>query len=140
MSLKKEILELLLEENMFGEELYISRENLENKFGAGEVHKALIDLVDKGYVAISGYGSSNVHITAAGLESLKDECKLRDKPMVWKTEKGDLVRLTHMSDEHLRNAILWLLTGTDINDKTEGIPITQWVQAMAIELNNRMSS
>uniref|UniRef100_A0AAU8GFL0 Uncharacterized protein n=1 Tax=Salmonella phage vB_SEnST11_KE22 TaxID=3161173 RepID=A0AAU8GFL0_9CAUD len=58
--------------------------------------------------------------------------------LVWKTQEGNVVRLTHMSDEHLRNAIIWLLTDSCLDDKTEGVPITVWVEAMAAELNSRM--
>uniref|UniRef100_A0AAU8GHR0 Uncharacterized protein n=1 Tax=Salmonella phage vB_SEnST11_KE23 TaxID=3161174 RepID=A0AAU8GHR0_9CAUD len=62
----------------------------------------------------------------------------KNKVLVWKTQEGNLVRLTHMSDEHLRNAIIWLLTDSCLDDKTEGVPITVWVEAMAAELNSRM--
>lgn len=43
-----------------------------------------------------------------------------------------------MSDEHLRNAIVWLFTDSDLSDIYEGVPITQWVAEMAAELHSRM--
>lgn len=63
---------------------------------------------------------------------------MADKMLVWKTESGDVVRITHMSDEHLRNAIVWLLTDSDLDDLYEGVPITEWVAEMAAELHSRM--
>lgn len=58
--------------------------------------------------------------------------------LVWKTESGAVVRITHMSDEHLRNAIVWLLTDSELDDLHEGVPITEWVAEMAAELHSRM--
>lgn len=58
--------------------------------------------------------------------------------LVWKTQEGNVVRITHMSDEHLRNAIIWLLTDSLLDDVYEDIPITQWVAEMAAELHSRM--
>ncbi|HDR2377173.1 hypothetical protein GECvBMG_gp028 [Salmonella phage GEC_vB_MG] len=58
--------------------------------------------------------------------------------LVWKTQEGNVVRITHMSDEHLRNAIVWLFTDSDLSDLYEGVPITQWVAEMAAELHSRM--
>lgn len=58
--------------------------------------------------------------------------------LVWKTQEGNVVRITHMSDEHLRNAIIWLLTDSFLDEVYEGTPITQWVEEMAIELHSRM--
>lgn len=43
-----------------------------------------------------------------------------------------------MSDEHLRNAIVWLLTDSFLDEVYEGTPITQWVEEMATELHSRM--
>lgn len=60
--------------------------------------------------------------------------------LVWKTQEGNVVRLTHMSDEHLRNAITWLLTDSSLDEVYEGIPITQWVKEMSVELHNRLDS
>ena len=62
--------------------------------------------------------------------------------LVWKTESGDSVRLTHMSDEHLRNAIAWLLKDgdgfSDLTDLYEGIMIGAWIQILSQELFNRI--
>lgn len=62
---------------------------------------------------------------------------MTDKPFVWKTQAGDIVRITHMSDDHLRNAIMWLLTDSSLSDECEGVPVTEWVKAMATELHSR---
>ncbi len=62
----------------------------------------------------------------------------KNKILVWKTAQGDVVRLTHMSDEHLRNAIIWLLKDSFLDDVYEGTPITQWVKDMSAELHSRM--
>lgn len=62
-----------------------------------------------------------------------------NKFLIWKTEQGNLVRLSHMSDEHLRNAIIWLLTDSSLTDECEGVPITHWVKEMATELHSRMN-
>ena len=61
-----------------------------------------------------------------------------NKFLIWKTESGHLIRITHMSDEHLRNAIIWLLTDSSLTDECGGVPITQWVKEMAAELHSRM--
>ena len=62
----------------------------------------------------------------------------KNKILAWKTQEGNVVRITHMSDEHLRNAIIWLLTDSFLDEVYEGIPITQWVKEMSTELHSRM--
>ena len=59
--------------------------------------------------------------------------------LVWKTQEGNAVRLTHMSDEHLRNAIIWLLKDSSLTDEYEGVSITCWAKEMATELHSRMN-
>ena len=76
---------------------------------------------------------------AATLNPVKTE---RECVLVWKTEKGDRIRLTHMSDEHIRNGIVWLLKDgdgfSDLTDLYEGIMIGAWIDAMSDELYNRL--
>jgi len=82
-------------------------------------------------------GCNGIMIAPAGYDVLPKPEK-QEKILVWKTQEGNVVRITHMSDEHLRNAIIWLLTDSLLDDLYEGIPITQWVKEMAAELHSRM--
>ncbi|AFU63702.1 hypothetical protein [Salmonella phage SSE121] len=73
-----------------------------------------------------------------------------NKILVWKTQEGNLVRLTHMSSEHLRNAISWLLREqnldpnwrgdgwSDLSDTYEGVQLGVWVEAMTDEISSRI--
>lgn len=83
-------------------------------------------------------GCNGIMIAPAGYDVLPKPEK-KEKVWVWKTAQGDVIRLTHMSDEHLRNAIIWLLTDSSLTDEYEGVPITQWVKEMATELHSRMN-
>lgn len=82
-------------------------------------------------------GCQGIMIAPKGLDMLPKPEK-KEKMLVWKTQDGKVVRITHMSDDHLRNAIIWLLTGSLLDDVYEGIPITQWVKEMSAELHSRM--
>lgn len=66
-----------------------------------------------------------------------------NKPFVWKTQEGDIVRVTHMSDAHLQNAITWLLHDkdgefSDLNEKYEGVSLGAWIMVMTAELRSRI--
>lgn len=82
-------------------------------------------------------GCNGIMIAPAGLDMLPKPEK-KEQVLVWKTQEGNVVRVTHMSDEHLRNAILWLLTDSALDDSYGAIPITQWVKEMSAELHSRM--
>ena len=84
-------------------------------------------------------GCNGIMIAPAGYDVLPKPEK-KEQILVWKTQEGNVVRLTHMSDEHLRNAITWLLTDSSLDEVYEGIPITQWVKEMSVELHNRLDS
>lgn len=70
--------------------------------------------------------------------------------LVWKTREGDQVRLTHMSSEHLVNAIDWLLheqnldpewkgdNWSDLTERYEGVMLGTWIKAMTEELYSRI--
>lgn len=82
-------------------------------------------------------GCNGIMIAPAGYDVLpKPEEK--EQILVWKTQDGKVVRITHMSDDHLRNAIIWLLTDSLLDDVYEDIPITKWVKEMSAELHSRM--
>lgn len=83
-------------------------------------------------------GCNGIMIAPAGYDVLPKPEK-KEQILVWKTQEGNVVRLSHMSDEHLRNAIIWLLKDSSLTDEYEGIPITQWVKEMATELHSRMN-
>ena len=66
-----------------------------------------------------------------------------NKILVWKTQEGNLVRITHMSNEHLRNAIHWLVTDiedgfSDLNEVYEGVTIGEWIMKMTDEISSRI--
>lgn len=66
-----------------------------------------------------------------------------NKILVWKTQEGNLVRLTHMSSEHLRNAIFWLVADiedgfSDLNEVYEGVTIGEWIMKMTDEISSRI--
>lgn len=73
----------------------------------------------------------------------------KEQVLVWKTQQGNLVRLSHMSNEHLKNAIEWLLLEpesvrertdlvfSDLTELYEGVMIGTWIQAMTAELYDR---
>lgn len=82
-------------------------------------------------------GCQGIMIAPKGLDMLPKPEK-KEKMLVWKTQDGKVVRITHMSDDHLRNAIIWLLTGSLLDDVYEDIPITKWVKEMSAELHSRM--
>lgn len=63
----------------------------------------------------------------------------KNKILVWKTAQGDVVRLTHMSDDHLRNSMAWLLDQPYLSEEYEGVGITTWLKEMSIELHRRFS-
>ncbi len=82
-------------------------------------------------------GCNGIMIAPAGYDMLPRPEK-KEQILVWKTQEGNVVRITRMSDEHLRNAIIWLLTDSLLDDVYEDIPITQWVKEMSAELHSRM--
>ena len=82
-------------------------------------------------------GCNGIMIAPGGYDVLPKPEK-KEHILVWKTQEGNIVRITHMSDEHLRNAIIWLLTDSFLDEVYEGTPITQWVEEMATELHSRM--
>lgn len=83
-------------------------------------------------------GCNGIMIAPAGYDVLPKPEK-KEQILVWKTQEGNVVRLTHMSDEHLRNAIIWLLKDSSLTDEYEGVSITYWVKEMATELHSRMN-
>ncbi|MBL5841367.1 hypothetical protein I4U30_24235 [Enterobacter asburiae] len=82
-------------------------------------------------------GCNGIMIAPAGYDVLPKPEK-QEQILVWKTQEGNVVRITHMSDEHLRNAIIWLLKDSSLTDEYEGVSITQWVKEMSAELHSRM--
>ena len=65
--------------------------------------------------------------------------------LVWKTQEGYPVRLHHMSNEHLVNAITWLTTDenglpSDLSDLYEGILLATWIREMTQELYRRIGA
>lgn len=64
--------------------------------------------------------------------------------LVWKTQEGFDMRISHMSDEHIVNAINWLLVepGTDdpsdLNDTYLQVPIIIWIRELTQELYRRL--
>lgn len=66
------------------------------------------------------------------------------RSLVWKTEDGFAMRISHMSDEHIINAINWLLTepGTDepsdLKDTYLQVPIIVWIRELTQELYRRL--
>lgn len=82
-------------------------------------------------------GCNGIMIAPAGYDVLPKPEK-QEQILVWKTQEGNVVRIAHMSDDHLRNAIIWLLTDSLLDDVYEGIPITHWVKEMSAELHSRM--
>lgn len=83
-------------------------------------------------------GCNGIMIAPAGYDVLPKPEK-KEKVWVWKTAQGDIVRLTHMSDDHLRNAMAWLLEQPYLSEEYEGVGITTWLKEMSIELHRRFS-
>ncbi len=83
-------------------------------------------------------GCNGIMIAPAGYDALPKPEK-KEKVWVWKTAQGDVVRLTHMSDDHLRNAMVWLLEQPYLSEEYEGVGITTWLKEMSIELHRRFS-
>lgn len=131
--LKLEILRFL-KGSMEEKQGWTYHKEVADKFGEPAVTEALSSLIGHGKVDVCGCGCSGMMITPVGLEDIRPPKRI----MVWKTESGNVVRLTHMSDDHLRNAIIWLLTDSSLTDEYEGYGITQWVKEMSAELHGRM--
>lgn len=132
---KLEILHFL-EKSLEEKQEWTYHKEVADRFGEPATTEALSSLIGHGKVITCGCGCSGMMITPAGLEDIRPPKRI----MVWKTESGKVVRLTHMSDDHLRNAIIWLLTDSSLDEVYEGIPITQWVKEMSVELHNRLDS
>ncbi|ARB12508.1 hypothetical protein BIS47_04 [Klebsiella phage vB_KpnM_BIS47] len=131
---KLEILHFL-EKSLEEKQGWTYHKEVADKFGEPATTEALASLIGNGKVMDCGCGCSGMMITPAGLEDIRPPKRI----MVWKTESGKVVRLTHMSDDHLRNAIIWLLTDSSLTDEHEGYGITQWLVAMSRELHSRVT-
>ncbi|WPK37722.1 hypothetical protein [Escherichia phage AV124] len=83
-------------------------------------------------------GCNGIMIAPGGYEVLPKPEK-KEQILVWKTAQGDVVRLTHMADDHLRNAMVWLLEQPYLSEEYEGVGITTWLKEMSIELHRRFS-
>lgn len=83
-------------------------------------------------------GCNGIMISPAGRDMLQNPEKKR-QVLVWKTQNGNIVRLNHMSDDHLRNAMGWLLEQPYLSEEYEGVGITTWLKEMSIELHRRFS-
>ncbi|AUE23447.1 hypothetical protein Ro1_00242 [Raoultella phage Ro1] len=59
------------------------------------------------------------------------------KVLVWKTQEGYPVRITHMSDEHIINAVQWL-TDFSTNEEIEGVEVKWWIIEFTRELYKRL--
>lgn len=76
----------------------------------------------------------------------------KEQVLVWKTQDGNVVRLTHMSNEHLVNAVAWLLNEqnldpewrgdawSDLSELYHGVQLGEWIQAMTEELCSRITN
>lgn len=115
---------------------YVIEEAL--NLSAEVVDNALTHLESEGMITSCGCGCCGIMIAPRGYDMLPKPEK-KDQVLVWKTQEGNVVRITHMSDEHLRNAIIWLLTDSNLEEEFEGIPITFWVMEMSKELHSRMN-
>lgn len=90
-------------------------------------------------VKLCGCGCKGFMISSEGLSAIKAKDAT---PLVWKTREGNIIRLAHMSDDHLWNAIEWLIKDPDgswssLEDTYEGVQIGSWVAHMATELRSR---
>ena len=104
-----------LEKSLEEKQGWTYHKEVADRFGEPATTEALSSLIGHGKVIACGCGCSGM------------------------TESGKVVRLTHMSDDHLRNAIIWLLTDSNLTDEYEGYGITQWLVAMSRELHSRVS-
>lgn len=84
-------------------------------------------------------------ITEKGVKHL-EACEAQNVA-VWTTEDGLKIRITHMSSEHLVNAINWLITEqtktqkdafSDLTDQYQGVMLGTWVKTLSQELYNRI--
>lgn len=110
---------------------------LDEKFSEKVARLAIQRLTENKMVKYCACCCGGVMITPKGLEKIKQEPPL----LVWKTKEGNVIRPSHMSTEHILNAITWLLEGngtfSDLDDMYEGHCIGDWIKNLSAELADR---
>lgn len=137
----KEILEMVFKN--LGEWTFVS--DVEEIVGKERAQSVLNDLIKRGLVKYCGCGCGGFMVTDKAIKHLK--AQTQPETAVWTTQDGLKIRVAHMSNEHLVNAINWLIieqeVGTednfsDLTDEYQGIMIGTWVKILSQELYNRI--
>lgn len=133
---KQIVLDLLMHTLVTSSRGWTYRKDIVDAVGEDKADNIINELLGEKVIKYCGCDCGGIILTQKGIDEAKP---YKEKPMVWKTKEGNLVRLTHMSDEHLMNAMVFLLTDSTPKDTCENVPITTWLKAMANELEKRAS-
>lgn len=137
----KEVLEMIFKN--LGELTFVA--DVEEIIGKERAQKVVDDLIREQFIKYCGCSCGGFMITEKGIARLEQDGK--GKIAVWKTQDGLNIRVPHMSNEHIVNAINWLLveqttdpeeTFSDLTDEYQGIMIGTWVKILSQELYNRI--
>lgn len=137
----KEVLEMIFKN--LGEWTFVA--DVEEIIGKERAQKVVDDLLREQFIKYCGCSCGGFMITEKGIDRLEQDGK--GKIAVWKTQDGLNIRVPHMSNEHIVNAINWLLveqttdpeeTFSDLTDEYQGIMIGTWVKILSEELYNRI--
>lgn len=137
----KEVLGMLLKH--LGECTFVA--DVEDIIGKERAQGMIDSLLREQFIKYCGCSCGGFMITEKGINHLEENGK--GKIAVWKTQDGLSIRVTHMSNEHIVNAINWLLveqtsgpeeTFSDLTDEYEGVMIGTWLQILSQEIFNRI--
>lgn len=137
----KEVLGMIFKN--LGEWTFVA--DVEEIIGKERAQKMVDDLLREQFIKYCGCSCGGFMITEKGITHLEQDSK--GKIAVWKTQDGLNIRVPHMSNEHIVNAIKWLLveqttdpeeTFSDLTDEYEGVMIGTWIQILSQELFNRI--
>lgn len=138
----KQVLEMIFKN--LGEWVYLA--DVEEMVGLSNGQNAVDQLLNKKLIKYCGCGCGGFMITPQGIKHLEGDDK--EKLAIWKTQDGLNIRVTNMSNEHLANAINWLLVEqtsdpeesfSDLTDEYQGVMIGTWLQILSQELYNRLT-
>lgn len=136
-----EVLEMIFKN--LGEWTFVA--DVEEIVGKERAQAMVDDLVNKGFVKYCGCDCGGFMTTDKAHKHLKS--LTQPETAVWTTQDGLKIRVTHMSNEHLVNAINWLIIEqevgpednfSDLTDEYQGIMIGTWVKILSQELYNRI--